>query len=97
MRIAYTERALADLRAISAYLKPRSPGGAKNVRNAIGSTISHLAAFPQLGRLQSAPGVYKINVRKYPYLIYYTFDRITGTITIVTIRHGFQQREFDDA
>ncbi len=49
MKIVYSPRAIADLRAISAYLKPRSPQGAKRVRAAILDAIAQLALFPRGG------------------------------------------------
>ena len=96
MKIRYSRRATEDLKTISAYLKPRSASGAKNVRGAILATLAQLTSFPRLGRQQATTGVFKIVVRKYPYLIYYTVDDVGGTIFIVTIRHTSRQREFDD-
>ena len=96
MKIVYSKRATAALFAISAYLKPLSPQGAKHVRNAIRATLSQLTKFPRLANLQATPGVHKIITAKYPYLIYYTIDDTAGTISVVTIRHASQRREFED-
>jgi toxin ParE1/3/4 len=97
MKVEFSRRATEDLREISAYLKPRSPQGAKHVRAAILAAITRLADFPRLGTPQTVPGVYKHMTRRYPYLIYYAIDTDAGVVYIITIRHGAREREYDDA
>ena len=98
MRVVYSPRAVADLRSISAYLRPRSLQGAKRVRAAILATITQLVTFPRLGTPQTTPNVYKLVMRSYNYLIYYTTLPEAGeTIYSITVRHPSQQREFEDA
>ena len=98
MKVVYSPRAVADLRSISAYLRPRSLQGAKRVRAAILATITQLVTFPRLGTPQTTPNVYKLLTRRYNYLIYYTAVPEAGdAIYIITIRHPSQQREFEDA
>jgi len=94
MKIAYSPRAIRDLRSISADLKPRSLQGAKNVRAAILTSLSQLSVFPQAGAPQNIQGVRKIITRKYPYLIYYTIDQGADEILVITIQHAAQQRKF---
>ena len=95
MRVVYSPQAIADLRSISTYLKPRSPQGAKSVRASILATITQLVTFPRLGTPQTTPGVYKLMTRRYSYLIYYTID--AEAIYVITVRHPSRQREFEDA
>jgi toxin ParE1/3/4 len=97
MKVEFSRRATEELRDIAAYLKPRSPQGAKRVRAAIITAITRLADFPRLGTPQTVPGVYKHITRRYPYLIYYTIDVDAGVVYIITIRHGARQLEYDDA
>jgi len=97
MKIVYTSRAVADLRRLSAYLRARSPQGAKNVRATIRATIALLEYFPAIGTPQNVPGVYRLVTRGYPYLVYYTLDHQSGEAAILTIRHAAQKREYDDA
>ena len=97
MKVVYSPQAVADFRSISAYLRPRSPQGAKRVRTAILSTITQLETFPRLGTPQTTPSVYKMVTRRYSYLIYYTVDAEADALYIITIRHPSQQREFEDA
>jgi toxin ParE1/3/4 len=96
MKIAYSPRAIRDLRNISAYLKPRSLLGPNNVRVAILTSIYQLSIFPEAGAPQNTQGVRKIITRKYPYLIYYTIDHGADEILVITIQHAAQQREFTD-
>ena len=96
MKITFSPRAVADLHSISAYLRPRSPQGAKRVRSAILATLALLADFPLSGRRQTVEGVRKLATRKYAYLIYYKIDEIADEIVIIAIQHGSRAREFED-
>ena len=42
-------------------------------------------------------GIRKIVTRKYPYLVYYTFDEDVDEIVILSIQHPAKQREHSDA
>jgi len=66
MKIVYSPQAIADLRAISAYLKPVSPQAAKNVRTAMSNAVAQPSIFPRAGTPQTTNGVRKIITRKYP-------------------------------
>lgn len=96
MKLAYTEQALADLEALADYRKPRNPAAAIKARAAILDMLHNLCAFPHLGRRQNAPGVRKLSLRKYKYLIYYHADDAAEIITILTIRHSSRERAFAD-
>lgn len=96
MKIVYSPLAIANLRAISAYLRPRSPQGAKRVRAAILDGVALLALFPRAGTPQTVEGVRKIVTRKYRYLIYYTIDEDADEILVAAIQHAAQQREFSN-
>lgn len=96
MKLQVTALALADLDDIADYLLSHSPRGAKNVRDAILACFEDLLTFPRMGRLQTVAIVRKINVRKYPYLIYYIVDEAAGEVIILTVRHGARERGFED-
>ena len=96
MKVTYSPRAVADLRSIAAYLKPRSPQGAANVQAAIRRTVAQLEHFPGLGTPQKTQGVRKLVVRKYPYLVFYVVAH-ADEVSIVTIQHASRDREFTDA
>lgn len=96
MKVTYSPRAVADLRSIAAYLKPRSPAGAANVQAAIRRTVAPLGQFPGLGTPQNTAGVRRLVVRKYPYLVYYVIAD-ADEVSIVTIQHSSREREFTNA
>ena len=97
MKIEYTRRALSDLEEIADYLAAESPLGARRVLAAIRTALANIAAFPRLGRRQSAEGVRKLATRRFPYLIYYSFDQTADEVVILTIRHAAQGRDFTEA
>jgi toxin ParE1/3/4 len=96
MKIRLTHRALADLDAINAYLTPRSPQGALNVKYAILATFETLKTLPHVGKLQTTPGVRKLGVARYPYNIFYAVDADTDELVIFTIFHTSRDRDFND-
>lgn len=77
MKIVYSPQAIADLRAISAYLKPVSPQAAKNVRTAMSNAVAQPSIFPRAGTPQTTNGVRQIITRKYPYPICYAIDLVS--------------------
>ncbi len=96
MKISFTARALLDLEQIAEYLDPLSHKGMRNVGSAIRSSIANLAHFPSMGRLQTVPNVRKINVRRYPYRVYYTLDDDAGEVVILAIQHASREATFTD-
>ena len=86
LRVRLTPLAEADLTGIRAYLIPRSPQGAENVRLAIEASIDRLAEFPGIGRPTHLATVRVVMVSGYPFRIYHT---TTGDeLIIVHIRHA---------
>jgi toxin ParE1/3/4 len=96
MKIRLTRRALADLDDISAYLTPRSPQGAANVKAAILATFKTLKTLPHSGKPQTTPGVRKLGVGRYPYNVFYAVDDATDEIMIFTIFHTARDRDYID-
>ena len=54
MKLRYTERAVADLEAIQAYIAQHNPRASVAVGRRILSAIELLADFPRLGRVRDA-------------------------------------------
>ena len=96
MKIRLTNRALADLDDINAYLTPRSPQGALNVKAAILATFETLKTLPHSGKLQTKPGARKLGVTRYPYNIFYAVDEGADEIIIFTIFHTSRERDYTD-
>lgn len=86
MRLRYTKPALADIKDLAGYLDPRSPQGARNVRERIKSLIEQLPGNPFIGKRTEDPTIRRLTAVPYPYLIFY---EVTNTEIIVhAIRHG---------
>jgi plasmid stabilization system protein ParE len=86
LRARLTPRAITDLEDIRAYLEPRSPQGAENVRRSIEQTIDTLSDFPGLGRGTDIPDIQVLPVVFYPYLVYHAV--VGDELVIAHIRHG---------
>lgn len=88
MKLRYTERAIADLEAIQAYIAQFNPSAAINVGNRIKSAIELLEDFPGLGRPSRIRRTRVLLVAATPYAVYYSVDRRLREVSIVHIRHG---------
>ena len=97
MKLRFAPRATQDLIEIADDIHQRNPAAALRVRAAILDSLQNLVLFPEVGRRQTVAGVRKLVTRKYPYLVYYTYDRVTDEIIIISIRHSARAREHDDA
>jgi toxin ParE1/3/4 len=97
MKLRFTPRATQDLIDIADYIRERNPAASLRVRAAILDSLQNLLLFPEIGRRQTVQGVRKLVTRKYPYFVYYSFDRATDEIVILTIRHPAREREYENA
>jgi toxin ParE1/3/4 len=87
--IVYAPRALRDLQAIEAYIQQFNVTAAQRVIAAIKRTIDTLDSFPNIGTLKDEAGHRRLNVRRYPYAIFY---RVAGDpVLIPHIRHTAQK------
>jgi len=96
MKLRFTPRATRDLADIADYIHERNPNAALRVRTAILDSLQDLILFPELGRRQTVEAVRKLVTRKYPYLVYYSTDRGTDEIVILTIQHQARERQYED-
>jgi toxin ParE1/3/4 len=87
MNVVFSRLALAELDAILAYLKARSPKGAENVETRLKRVIQLIAEQPHASQgLASRRSVRRAPLVNYPYVIYY---KVAETeVTILRIRHG---------
>jgi toxin ParE1/3/4 len=97
MKLRFTPRATHDLIDIADYIQERNPAASLRVRAAILDSLQNLLMSPEIGRRQTVEGVRKLVTRKYPYLVYYSFDRRADEIVILTIRHPAREREYENA
>lgn len=86
MRLRYTLLALADLEQMLDYVAERSPQGAIRIHTRIRAILDLLLDYPLIGTPTSEPGVRRLTVTPYPYLIFY---EVAGDEIIVhAVRHG---------
>ncbi len=71
MKVTYQNQALFDLDEIFLYIHKRSPGGARNVIDAIYAAIAQIAEYPLGTERTSRRDIHVKVVRKYPYKIFY--------------------------
>jgi plasmid stabilization system protein ParE len=81
MKVQYTRRATDDLTAIFSYITKDNPYAAVRV-----AVAAHLEHAPESGSATDKPGIRRVSVVTYPYLIFYEILR--DEIAIVHIRHG---------
>ena len=96
MKIRLTPRALAVLDDINAYLTPRSPQGALNVKAAILATFETLKRLPHSGKRRTTPNVRKLGVARYPYNVFYAVGEDAEEIVVFTIFHTSRASDYTD-
>jgi addiction module RelE/StbE family toxin len=96
VKLRLTPRALRDLNEIADYIRERSAQGASSVRTAILNSLQLLTSHPELGRAQSIEQVRKLVTRRYGYIVYYSVDRASQEIAVLTIRHPSREQPYSD-
>jgi toxin ParE1/3/4 len=71
MRIVYASRALRDIDEILAYIRERSPRGARSVSLAIEHAVQTCALNPRAAGKTDEPNVFRRPLGKYRYTIFY--------------------------
>jgi toxin ParE1/3/4 len=87
MKVVFSRLALAELDEILGYLSERSPLGAEHVEARILRALDHIAQHPHAAEeVAQRPGVRRLPLGRYPYVIYY--EVIASDVTILRILHG---------
>jgi toxin ParE1/3/4 len=86
MRVRYTATALSETEEIISYIAEHNRSAAVAVRERIERTIALLAEIPEMAQLTDEPGVRKLPLRSYPYVIFYTVNG--DELVILHVRHG---------
>lgn len=83
--VIWSDAALANLRAIRAYIAQFNPTAARKLAAALVAAGDRLATFPHRGRLVGKTGMRDL-VTSYPYVIR---NRVTGdAVEILRVRHA---------
>ncbi len=86
LSLDYTPRALAELDGVLGQIGEQSPIGAMRVRRRIKAIIIMLARHPHAGQKTSIPGLRRIVVTPYPYVVFY--QPRERSVVIIAIRHA---------
>jgi addiction module RelE/StbE family toxin len=86
VRLRYTLPAARNLEKTLADLAQQSPQGAKHVQERIQALTSILLNHPEIGRTTNRPGMRRIVVFPYPYLIFYR--ALNDEVIIHAVRHA---------
>jgi toxin ParE1/3/4 len=86
MKVRYTRRARRDLAEIFAYIARDNPRAANRVIERIEEVVAGLEHAPKAGSATNKPGIRRVPVVSYPYLIFY--EIYEDEVAIVHIRHG---------
>lgn len=86
MKLRYTRTALNQIEQALSYVEGRSPQAAMRVARRTETLIAVLLDHPLAGQATSRPGVRRMVVTPYPYVIFY---RVTpGEIVVLRFRHA---------
>ncbi len=87
MTVRYSRRALRQLDEIFAYVAADNRRVAASIVARV-EVLAHLIArHPTIGRPTDLEGVRVFRATPYPYLIFYSVEPSSGTITILRVRH----------
>jgi toxin ParE1/3/4 len=86
VRLRYTQRAVAELDEVLAYIEAQSPQGARSVQTRIRVIINLLLEHPHAGQLTSKGRLRRLIASPYPYLIFY--QATEDEIVIHGVRHS---------
>jgi addiction module RelE/StbE family toxin len=89
MRVRYSPRAAEDLENIRRYIGKNSQTSAWVVASFIRQSIARLVQWPRSARMTDAPGVRRLVVTNYPYVVYY--DAADDEVIVLTVLHSAQE------
>ena len=83
--LRYARRAARQLDAILTYVAVQSPQGAANLLARVEEVETLLRQFPQSGRETTIPGIRRIAIVPYPYVLDYR--RVGDDVIVQRVRH----------
>ena len=90
MMVFWSDRAKANFDSVLAYLKQRSPAGARRIRARIERSIRLLADFPSIAPPSRHAGLRQMVVPSTPYIVVYRINE--DRVEIRAIIHAKQRR-----
>ncbi len=92
MRVRWSPRALAQLRAAHAYIEQDNPRAAREFVEAANALAELLGQYPDMGVQTNGPGVIMFPLVRYRYLIFYRVLR-GEEVRIIRMRHASRKRK----
>jgi len=89
VRLAWTEAAVADLRALEAFIREDDPGAARRQVQAVIAAAQNLIRFPEAGRPGRRPGTRELVVSRTAYIVAYRVR--ADSIELLRVLHGRQR------
>jgi toxin ParE1/3/4 len=86
VKIRFTKRAIAQVAGAVDYVAERSPQGADRIRERLAELLALLEGQPEMGRITDEPGVRRITLTPFPYVLDYRVT--TKEIIVMRFRHG---------
>jgi toxin ParE1/3/4 len=86
MKILWSPTAIADLRAIRAYIAKDNPTAAHRVALSVRDAVERLAQFPNSGRVGRVEETRELVIAGLPFIAVYTASR--NKISIASVLHG---------
>lgn len=91
MKLLFTPQALVELDGVLGQIREQSPQGAKRVQQRIKATIDLVARHPHAGQRTNVPGLRRIVVTPFPYLIFYQPG--DEAVVVIGVRHAARDPE----
>jgi plasmid stabilization system protein ParE len=94
MKVRYTDTAAVELDRILAYIANRNRAAGVALAFRIERTISSLVEFPEMAQMTDEPGIRRMPVGRYPFLIFYTVE--ADELVILHIRHTARRLPWEE-
>jgi toxin ParE1/3/4 len=94
MKVRYASRALAELDAILADLAAKNPLAAERFEQRISQIAERIGRFPEgYQEVAQRPGVRRVPLVRYPYLIFY--KTYPDEVVILRVVHGARKEPWE--
>ncbi len=95
MKVRYSRRALVELDAILTDLSEKNPAAAQGFATRIRAVIERIGLFPEgFQAVAERPGVRRVALVRYPYLIFYKV--IASEVLILRVVHGARKEPWEN-
>lgn len=89
MKLRYTRTAARQIEDALDYVMQHSPQGARSVHERLMAATEILRVYPKAGQLTDRPGVRRLVLSPYPYVLFYRL--VQDDLVILRFRHAAQR------